>query len=436
MLLEKKESAGKKIREKMVIGYDLGENYAQISCFVPGSGEPETLAVVTGTEQYNIPLVLCKRREVNQWFYGRDAVKHAAAGDGILVENLPALARAGKPVKVGDESFEPAALLTLFIKRSLSLLSMTASLQNLQGIMFTADNLDKKMVEVLAHTAANLNLKTEHIFFQSHVESFYYYTLNQPEELWSHGSVLFDYDNRRMKMYHLDMNRRTTPVVIFIDVEEYPDMERDISGKEEPDAFEKQELDRRFLEIVRKKCGGQSLSSAYLIGEGYKDEWASESLRYLCQGKRVFQGNNLYSKGACYAIREKLGTENEEKKYVFLGIDKLKANVGMKVLRRGIDSYYAIMDAGVNWFEAKREFDVILEEGNTLSIILTPLNGKEPREINMILEGLPERQKRTVRLHITVELAAEDQIKIKVRDLGFGELFPSSGGEWMRLFEV
>ena len=30
---------------------------------------------VTGTEQYNIPVALCKRPGVGQWYYGKEAVK-------------------------------------------------------------------------------------------------------------------------------------------------------------------------------------------------------------------------------------------------------------------------------------------------------------------------------------------------------------------------
>ena len=94
-----------------------------------------------------------------------------------------------------------------------------------------------------------------------------------------------------------------------------------------------------------------------------------ESLRYLCMGRRVFRGNNLYGKGACYGIKEKLNLTNVSNEYVFLGLDKVRANIGMKVLRRGKDSYFAVIDAGINWFEARCEYDVILEEGNSISII-------------------------------------------------------------------
>ena len=58
----------------------------------------------------------------------------------------------------------------------------------------------------------------------------------------------------------------------------------------------------------------------------------------------MFQGNNLYSKGACYGLLERLNPSKEWKDYVYLGADKLKANIGIKALRRGEDSYYALLN--------------------------------------------------------------------------------------------
>lgn len=437
MLLEKTEGNLKKNSRRFVIGYDLSDSYAQISYCSLEAEEPETLATVTGTEQYNIPVVLCKRNGVNQWFYGKEALKFAEEEGGELVKNLLTRARTGELVNIDGDGFDPVALLTLFIRRSMSVLGLTASLDYLDGIMFTVDNLDKRMVEVFANVAANLHLKTDKIFFQSHMESFYYYTLYQPKELWTYEVLLCDYDNYRLKVYALNSNKKTTPVAMYIDIDEYEEMRRkDPEFPDGPDVEEKHRLDMKFLDIVREKCKGRMISCIYLIGDGYKEDWAVESLRYLCMGRRVFKGNNLYSKGACYGIKEKLGLSEEGRNYAFLGLDKLKANIGMKVLRKGLDSYFAVMDAGVNWFEAKKEYDVILEDGSDISIILTPLNGKEAKEIHMTLEGLPERPKRTTRLRIAIEMVSENQLSIKVKDMGFGELFPASEGEWKKIFDI
>ena len=133
-----------------MIGYDLGENYAQISYYLPSAEDVETLPVVAGSEQYNIPLALCRRKEKNQWLYGRDALRAAKEQEGYLVDNLLELVRSGEPVVIEEESFEPAALLTLFVKRSLSLLSIVAQPEYLDGVMFTVERLDERMVDVLS----------------------------------------------------------------------------------------------------------------------------------------------------------------------------------------------------------------------------------------------------------------------------------------------
>lgn len=47
--------------EKVIVGYDLGNEFSQISFSRSETGEVETLSQVAGAENYNIPTVLCKR---------------------------------------------------------------------------------------------------------------------------------------------------------------------------------------------------------------------------------------------------------------------------------------------------------------------------------------------------------------------------------------
>ena len=123
--------------KRFVLGYDLGDKVSQISYLSSDADMPETLSVLAGAELYNIPTVLCKRKDVNQWYYGKEAVRHIDDGNVIPVYDLLSAARDGKPVKVLDSEYDPIALLTLFVKRSLSLLSMELSLDRVEAIMFT-----------------------------------------------------------------------------------------------------------------------------------------------------------------------------------------------------------------------------------------------------------------------------------------------------------
>ena len=203
---------------RFVLGYDLGEKVSQISYLASDADMPETLSVLAGSELYNIPTVLCKRKDVNQWFYGKEAVRHIEDGDGIKVDGLIAAAKEGKPVLVGETEYDPIALLTLFVKRSLSLLSLEVSMDNVDSIMFTTRSLDHRMVQVLNAVTAALELKTESIFYQSHEESFYNYMLYQPDDLARHTILACDYDLEELSVFKMTLNTNTKPVVATIDV--------------------------------------------------------------------------------------------------------------------------------------------------------------------------------------------------------------------------
>lgn len=431
-----KEQTERKSHEKAAVGYDLGRAASQISYCALNTDEVETVSSVAGTEQYNIPTVLCKRSGVNQWFYGKEALKYAKEEEGILVEDLIVLIERGEEVMIEGEGYDPVALLTLFVKRSLSLLNMRFSLGQVEAFMFTVEDLTPAMVEALSKVAAALSLKTTHIFFQSHVESFYYYVIHQPADLWKYNVMIFDYNNS-LKSICFERNQKTTPQVVFINSNSYPDMIREEFTAQETDQREKKrKLDETFLRIAEAEMDGGMFSTVYLLGDGFKENWAADSLRYLCRNRRVFQGNNLYSKGACYGALERLSPSKESKTHVYLGADKLKSNIGMKVQRRGEDSYFAILDAGTNWYEVNADFEVILESGNTVDLMITPLTGEKVIDKRLVLEGLPERPRNTTRLKFHIEMSAVDQVVATIEDMGFGEIFPSSGKGWTQTITV
>ena len=214
-------------------------------------------------------------------------------------------------------------------------------------------------------------------------------------------------------------------------------MERRVWKEEEAEKQRQmEELDLLFLGIAQEVLKDKNVSTIFLLGDGFKENWAKESLKLLCKNRRVFQGNNLYSKGACYGMVERLNPNEVWKEHVYLGSDKLKSNIGMRALRRGEDSYYAVLDAGTNWYEAAAEFDIILESGNEFELVVTPLTGGKVTSRIFTLEGLPERAKRTTRLNVRIEMTAVDQAAVTIEDMGFGELVPSSGKAWTQVVRV
>lgn len=437
-MLFNKKTEEKVHKGSVLAGYDLGDDFSQISYCIYGENAVESVATVVGTKQYNIPTVLCKRKGVNQWLYGKDAVKYSQEEEGFLVTNLIELARKGELITIEEEAFDPVALLTLFLKRSLALLNFMTTAENIGAIMFTVDNLDDRMVNVLAKAAVNLNLKTSQIFFQSHIESFYHFVLHQPEELWNYQVLACEHNRSRLKIYRFERNKKTTPMVVLIEEQTCSSLILPGEQEEEEIRADSYKLaDEKFLDLLKEQCADRIVSAVYLLGDGFREEWAKESLRFLCRNRRVFQGNNLFCKGACFGLMEKLEPSRLSKEHIFLGADKLKANIGMNVLRRGKESYFALLDAGENWYEVQKECDILLPgDENVISFLVTPLTGKRAQLREFILEDAPVRTGAFSRYFIKMRMTSAECVEAQITDMGFGELFPASQKVWNKQFAI
>lgn len=414
-------------REKknlLFVGFELGDKISQISYCRTDRPQPETISLVAGKEQYSIPTLLCKRHDVNQWFFGKDAVKHGDGAEGILVENLVERSRNGEQIELDNEQFDAISLLALFVKRSLSLLTLTMGADQPDYLMITVEKLDNRMVEVLNQVGSYLHMDREHLFFQSHVESFYQYCMHQPEELRMHEVIALDASSGVLKSARMECNRRTNPVVAFINEQTYEQFTNEPLAQDEPyHTRQAEQKDQLLRQIVEELTTGYIVSCIYLIGDTFSGDWCRESLRFMCRNRRVFQGNNLYSKGACHAVYEKIVPGEISGKYIYLGEDKVKSNIGMMAVIQGKEQYYPLLDAGINWFDIEREWEFILESGNELHFVITPLTGKERKQLKMVLEGFPNRPDNASRVRLRMSFESERHMELSVKDLGFGDFF-------------
>jgi hypothetical protein len=313
---------------------------------------------------------------------------------------------------------------------------MTVPLSKIASLMITVSSLDDKMVEVLTEVVASLGLKTENVFFQNHMESFYYYTIYQPAELWQRDVLLLDFTGEYLKSYRMECNKNTTPIVAFIDPGIYRNFLTQNLENIDPEGRDARDYDFRLCNLLDDVCSARFFSSVYFIGDAFRQEVFTDAVKKMCQKGRVFEGTNLYSKGAAYAAKNKIFKSALSESHVFLGNDKLKCNVGINAIRRGEPSYMALMDAGINWFESKKQYDFILDKGNKVSFVITPLTGKNPEVVDITLNDLPKRPPKTTRLHLDVSMLSENKMQVEIKDMGFGELFPTSGLEWKEVIEL
>ncbi len=422
-------------KNKAVVGFDLGNDYSQVSYCRADQSMPDTMSLVMGEEQFNIPTVLCKRhgtQEAAMWSIGTEALQDASGKKGMLIEDLVLLAKNNVSIKTEDADIAADALLAVFIRKTLAILSLYVRTEDIEAIAFTMRDMNSQLMENVKRAAVQAGLEEKKLYFLSHEDCFFQYMLHQPSEMWIHDVLLYDYRSDGVKSYLLTMNRKTNPVACFIESELFPEMKpADLSQKQEAakTAFYRQ-LDAELLEIAKEQCGKHNITSVFLLGDYFSREWCKESLRYLCRERRVFQGNNLFSKGACYGAREKVFTSTLSTSYVYLSEDKLRANIGMNCDKGQEEIYFPILDAGTNWYDAEREFDVLLTKNNTFTLNIAPVDGSKIRLAKISLEGLKVRGNKTNRVGLRFFMEDSQAVQIEITDKGFGEFFPSTGRIW------
>ncbi|WP_099466669.1 DUF5716 family protein [Konateibacter massiliensis] len=407
-------------QNKLMIGYDLCNDYSQISFFNHAQGEPKTISITAGQEKFQIPTLLLRNKELDKWYFGEEAVKRAAKKEGILITDILKKCSEAEPVVIEEEQFSPSFLLELFIRRTLGFLTYEGIPQKVPDcIVFTVEMVDENLVKAIKESASAIGVRAEDVYVQDHEESFASYTIHQKSELWNYNVILLEYIKDNLEAFNLKINTKTTPTTATISRENFGRIESELDD---------QEKDGYVKGLLKQYFGGNQVSCVFLCGEGFEGEWAKETLRFLCLGRRVFQGKNLYTKGACYRAAAKIMAAREE--YVFLGDNKLKYNIGLDVFYRGEKQYYPLISADENWYDSTKRCELLLEDEECIELKLTPIDHNDTRTVIVNLHDLPKRPNKTVRLLLKIKFKSANAGVITVSDLGFGEFYESSGKVW------
>ncbi len=401
-------------KRRLYIGLDIGTKYAMVSYCMEGMSEPETVSKVAGSEIYQIPQLLCKREGLGQWFYGEEAAQMAKGSAGLLLDSLYVRAGKREEVMLEGQKYSYLELFTLFVKK---LLTMPAKLDPnvaVEQLVITTEALNRENMELFSAVMEKLDITPGHFSVIDYPESFYYYAMSQKRELWLHHVELFDYRKSDLKYVSLERNEKSIPQVVTLKEHNFGPL----SGDKDTD----------FYNAASSAFGKRIISAVYLVGDGFDGEWMQKSLQYICGGRRVFLGKNLYAKGASYAASVLGGIRPWN--FVYMGENALKFNVSLKVRDKGNLAFYSLLSAGENWYEAKGECEILLSGSAEIDFWLQEADSREARIDTLELTDLPDRPDKMTRLRITAKPLTDQKVKVVIRDLGFGEIYKSSDKTW------
>lgn len=395
-------------------GIDLNDACAMVSYYQSDMSEPATVSMIAGSENYHIPTLLARKKSTGMWYYGEEAKKMAQTSEVICVDALLKRAVAAEVIGVGGESYEAVDLLAMFLKKLTELPQKLGNAKKTERLVITVERLTKENMEVFWKVAEKLSFSADNFMVADHKESFYYFALSQQEPLWRHDVFLFFCEKDLIYSYDLRRDPATRPQVISIHE----------SGRQ----ILNEPKDQSFTGIVTKEFENRMISSVYLVGSGFEGEWMHNSINFICKGRRAFMGQNLFSKGACYAavVRDR----EESWPYIYMGENEMKFNLSIKVSEDGKPVFYNLISAGKNWFEARGCCEVILSGSPRIEFFKQWPDSREAVAEAFELTDLPERPDKTTRMRILAKPLSDEKIEIEIKDLGFGEFFRATNKVW------
>lgn len=406
----------------LIIGIDFGKEFSQISYYDRKAEEPLSMPMKVGSSQYEAPTLLCKRMEQEEYYVGLEAKYFGKEKDGVLVENLYEICESEEEVQIAGEIYKPWELFAHFLKGMMRFLGIVDLVKNTKCVALTTRNLSHVQVVNFQKAFESLGFPQEKTMLMDYCESFYYYVMTQKKETWNRSIGWYDFKENKVTFRKLSLDSATKPVLVRM------------SDPVETELSEEGLLrDEDFTRFIRETLQKELFSSIQITGEGFDQSWAETSVKLLCfQKRKVYFGNNLFAKGACAAAIEKL-EKKILKAYRYLSDSLVLTDVGMEMRVMGSPTYYPLIEAGCNWYESKASCEFIMDNTDELVFVVTKMGHSEKKKVIMGLPQLPKRPNKTTRLALTLEYRSAKECEVMVTDLGFGEMFPSSGKVWKEI---
>ncbi len=430
-------------QEKFYIGYELNNRYAQITYFREGMKEPVSLKekglVVEATEKSRetlqhtqantrIETVISRESANHPWVIGNEA-EALNSHRFMKIYHLYPRAIKKEECEFQGKTVSLVDLLTEFVKESLRMIPELLDVSMIRRITFSVEKVDLSVRFLIKQMMERIGIPWKRVILVDHKESFFCFVFAKKMDIWNQEVCHFEYQQGVMKCTILEKDESMKPVIVRAREKAYQQFTSlELGDYKEPDSVVELKKDETFYEIIDDIFKKRNISYIFLSGDGFDGEWMKKSRNYICRNHKVYRGTNLYAKGACY--RSLFPQEEGRLGCLYFGENKVQINAGLHLEVGGKEEIRHLISIGENWFDMERECEVILKREPYIELTFQFIEEKEERVERLQLEDFPVRPKNTSRLKIQVIPYSSEQAKLRISDLGFGELFPRTEKVW------
>lgn len=411
------------------IGMDLCSDFTQLSYYNDIKREPESVSQLNNKETYLMPNILFYSTDTEHWYVGGEASEARFSENGTVVDGIFENLSSDEVLTIAGKEYNYKELFKMMVKLHIDSFLYRYEAAEVKKLVISVDDYSPLIFQLLEGLHAELGIDKESVEITSHLDSGLYYIFNQPSELWNNSVALYDYSADGLNYYRIDISKNKDPKTINVIHEDYTSQMS--LSKFGNDTYQ---MDLDFSKIAEYEGKKAYISAVFLTGVGFSNKWMKKSTNVLCQGRRVFVGQNIYTKGACYravggeykAFYDDFFVETKENVLSDIGI----------TLDDEADTFVPIITGGKQWYNTHGKLNVILDDTDSITIIYrNHKTGEEKRE-TVRIHGLPKRPNKTTKLSLEVEFDSPHEGAVIVRDLGFGKLYPTTNKIYRKEFII
>lgn len=416
--------------KEIFLGLDLCQKNIQMSYYREDKAEPQSICQLNNTETYMFPNVMFYSEAEEKWYVGNDVSAVRFGKKGTIIEDVLSNIESENHVVVGNTPYTYEALLLILLKTHITDFLARSEEYKLIGLTVSLETYHPVVFRVLQRLPKELGISREHFAIISHGNAFFQFVMNQDEKLRTNSVSMFDYGHEGMEYYRIDRKHQGSQSIYYL---MHQTLNEELPYKR---LFEDvEELDKDFAKLAKAKMRETFISSVYLTGPGFNDTWIEESTKVLCDGRRVFMGQNLFTKGACYHAR--LGAIEDANDAVLCTEGSIPFDIGVSVGdMEGRNHFYPIAYGGREWYNMKGSVTLFLDDTRRIVMMYRDKVSKEMQKEVIEINGLPQRPPKTTKISLEVEMFNETMGAIVIRDVGFGKLYPTTNKIYRKEFSI
>lgn len=414
---------------RLNLGIELTDRGCTMAWYHSGKGAMEILVDQNGKSGF--PSYLALNPESRQWSSGNHAEQMQGNSGYLVFHRILSLFFSQNSLEVNSNVFTADEMMMHYMKGVFQEAKERSGIRNLGQVVicgegFTISDVDR-MIGIIRSMEPDAAV---HIYNRE--ECFMYYMLSHSKDIWSNTSFLFDYGPDGLDCYELNQLKGFSQVTVHAvtehreDVPFYEETERDA------------ERDRWFADLAVEKLDGKIVSSVIVSGNGFRNlSWAKEFFRAIKSQKsrKIFQVDHLFALGAGYAANH-LAAENRGFPYICICRNRLSTTVRIVLDHQENQEQMILAKEGENCFESRTSMELNLIEMNTVDLLVRNAGSASSRKITCDLSDFMADGRTRTRIRLMLVFPEESKMAVRIEDMGFGELFPSTGQIYQNVFQI